>query len=352
MSRIRSPFRFLPVAVLGFPLITTILSCRKDKPEQPVETPVTIGNEHGVYITNEGNFQWGNASVSWYNKADGQAVEDLYAPANGSALGDVLQSMTLHGGKGYLVVNNSGKVVVVDQDSFRATATIAGFTSPRYLLPVGGNKAYVSEMQGNKLRVLDLAANAIVGTITCRGWTEEMALAAGKVFITNETRKYVYVVDPATDAVADSIAVSSGGNSIVEDANGKLWVACKGGGGTPPALCRIDPATLQKEATFNFAGSSANPWRLAVNGDGHMLYFLNGDVFRMAIADDALPNSPFIAAEGRNFYGLGVDPGDGTVYVADAIDYTQRGRVFRYSAEGVSINDFPAGRIPGGFVFR
>lgn len=332
-------------------LLPALPACRKDKPEPREEQPAAA-TDHGVYIINEGNFNWGNAAVSWYNKATGQAVEDLYAPANGTPLGDVLQSMTLHNGNGYLVVNNSGKVVVVDPDNFRAVATITGFTSPRYLLPVGNNKAYVSEMQGNKVRVVDLASNSMIGDITCRGWTEEMALAAGKVFITNESRKYVYVVDPGTDAVADSIAVSSGGNSIVEDANGKLWVACKGGGGTPPALCRINPATLQKEATFNFPGSSASPWRLAVSGDGNTLYFLNGGVFRMGIADNALPALPFIAEQGRNFYGLGTDPQEGTVYVADAIDYTQRGRVFRYTAEGAPMDDFLAGRIPGGFVFR
>ncbi len=61
---------------------------------------------------------------------------------------------------------------------------------------------------------------------------------------------------------------------------------------------------------------------------------------------------PFIAADGRNFYGLGVDPDNGTVYVADAIDYVQRGVVLRHAADGSFIGTFHAGRIPGGFVFR
>lgn len=336
---------------LLLPAIVLLAACRKDKPEPPIEQPIAIG-EGGVYIVNEGNFQWGNASVSYYDPATGQSTEDLYHPANGTGLGDVLQSMTLHNGRAHLVVNNSGKVVVVDPNTFVATGTITGLSSPRHLLPVSNAKAYVTDLQANAISVVDLNTHTVTGSIACPGWTEQMALAYGKAFVTNQNRKYVYVIATATDQLVDSISVSRGGNSIVEDANGKLWVACTGGGGTQPALYRIDPIALDVEATFAFGSSSDSPWRLTTNGDHNVLYFLNDHVFRMAIMDAALPASPFIAADGRNFYGLGVDPNSGTVYVADAIDYTQRGVVFRYGANGALVNEFLVGRIPSGFVFR
>lgn len=330
---------------------TLFSACRKDQPTPPVQQPVTVG-EGGVYITSEGNFGWGNAGVSYYDKSTGTVVEDLYQPANGVSLGDVCQSMRFFNGKGYVVVNNSNKVVVVDPNTFIATATITGFNSPRYFLPVSNAKAYVTDLYANAISVVDLSTNTITGSIACSGWTEELVLAYGKAFVTNQSRSYVYVIETATDLLVDSIAVSRGGNSIVEDAQGKLWVACSGGGGTQPALYRIDPSTRTVEATFAFGSSSASPWRLTTNGDHDLLYFLNDHVYRMAITDDALPASPIIAAADRNFYGLGVDPDNGTVYVADAIDYTQRGLVFRYTSDGSAIDEFLAGRIPGGFVFR
>ncbi|MDX9750200.1 MAG: hypothetical protein RBT71_03880 [Flavobacteriales bacterium] len=339
--------KLLPL-LIGAALIT---ACRKDKPEPPTDQPITVG-EGGVYITNEGNFGWGNAGVSYFDIASGNVVEDLYEPANGMSLGDVCQSMRLFNGKGYVVVNNSGKVVVVDPNSFIATATITGLTSPRHFLAVSNGKAYVTDMQANALTVIDLSTNSITGSIPCPGWTEEPALAYGKAFVTAQTRNYVYVIDTATDQLVDSIAVSRGGNSIVEDANGKLWVACMGGAGTLPALYRIDPIARQVEAAFPFPSASHDPWRLTTNGDHSVLYFLDQHVYRMAVTDTALPVAPFIPANGRNFYGLGVDPNNGTVYVADAIDYVQRGVVFRYAADGAPIGDFLAGRIPGGFVFR
>lgn len=351
MIRIHSRFRLLPSA-LGLLLMMGLSACRKDKPEQPEQAPVTIGDDRGVYITNEGNFQWGNASVSYYDITSGIATEDLFQPANGAGLGDVCQSMCMQDGKAYIVVNNSGKVVVVDPNNFVATATITGFSSPRYFQPVGNGKAYVSEMAGNMIRVVDLGSNTITGSIPCAGNTQEMVLVGDHVFVTNVAKAYVYVIDRNTDAITDSVAVSRGGGTIAMDKNGKLWVACQGGSGSPAALYRIDPQSGEVEATIPVSGAVTSPWRLTMNGTGDTLYLLNGGVFRMAVTDAAFPASSFIPADGRNLYGLGVDPVNGDVYVADAIDYTQRGRVFRYSSGGAAIADLLAGRIPNGFVFR
>lgn len=329
--------------------LSVLTACRRDKPEAPEEQPVAIGGGGGAYVINEGNFQFGNAKVGHYDIASGTAVEDLYAPANGVALGDVCQSMYLFNGKGYIVVNNSGKVVVVDPSTFVATATITGFTSPRYFLPVSNGKAYVTDLYANSIAVVDLAANTITGHIPCTGWTEELALAYGKAFITNSSRDKVYVVNTATDLVEDSITVGLGGNSIVEDANGKLWVAC---GGSTRALHRIDPQDLEVEASFTFPDASDSPWRLHANSGNDTLYYLNGDVYRMPITSTALPSAPFIVAGGRNFYGIGVEPGSGVLYVADAIDYVQQGIVYRYRPDGMLVNTFPAGIIPSDFLFH
>lgn len=337
--------------LLLLPVVLGVAACRKDKPEAPVD-PLPPAGADGLYILNEGNFNWGNASVSYFNELDGSVTLDLFEAANGTLLGDVLQSMCISGGKGYLVLNNSGKVVEVDTATFAMTATISGLQSPRYLLPVGNGKAYVTDLYANAIAVVDLGIHAVTGSIPCAGWTEELMLAEGKAFVTNKTRNFVYVVETATDQLVDSIAVSRGGNSIVQDASGKLWVACSGGGGTPPALYRIDPVALQVEATFALNTPGASPWRLATNGDRTTLFWLDEDVYRMAITDSVLPSAPFLVADGRNLYGLGVDPGDGSVYVSDAIDYAQAGRVFRYDGTGAAMGDFLAGRIPCGFLFR
>jgi len=336
----------LPLLLAAFVLLP---SCKKDKPEPESDQPVNVGETGGVYITNEGNFGFGNAKVSYYNIASSSAVEDLYQPANGVALGDVCQSMQLFNGKGYVVVNNSGKVVVVDPSTFMATATITGFNSPRYFLPVSNSKAYVTDLHANSIAVVDLSTNTITGSIHCPGWTEELVLAYGKAFVTNETRDKVYVIDTGNDQVTDSITVSMGGNSIVTDANGKFWVMCSS---ASSKLYRIDPVSMQVEASHAFPNSSDSPWRLKINSGNDTLYYLNSDVYRMPINASALPSTSFVSANGRNLYGIGIEPNSGVVYVSDAIDYVQRGTVYRYKPDGSLINSFQAGIIPGDFCFQ
>ena len=154
----------------------------------------------------------------------------------------------------------AGKVEVVDAQTFKSEATIAGFTSPRYLLPVGNGKAYVSDLYGNALSVVDLTTHQRVGSIPCQGWTEEMVLADGRVFVTNRSNAFLLVVDPQTDAIADTVVVGHGANSIRQDGAGKVWVLCSGNGANAAALYRINPGSLVVEAVFPFP-AGAGPGR-------------------------------------------------------------------------------------------
>ncbi len=341
-----------PSFLLLIAAVVFLYSCRKDRPQKSDNAPVQVGATGGVYITNEGNFQFGNSTVSYYNIASGTSVEDLFEPANSSSLGDVCQSMYLFNGKAYIVVNNSNKVEVVNPITFESIATITGFTSPRYFLPVSNSKAYVTDIYANKISIVNLSSNTITGAITCPKGTEELVLSYGKAFVTNTNRNKVYVINTSTDILEDSIQVTHGSNSIREDKNGKLWIMCGGNSSNNAALYKIDPITKQVENTFQFASSSDSPWRLRMNGTNDTLYYLNNGVYQMGIDASNLPSSVFIAEDGRNFYGLGVHPSENVVYVADAIDYVQRGIVYRYRSDGSVINNFLAGIIPNDFCFN
>jgi YVTN family beta-propeller protein len=334
-------------------LLTFVSSCKKDKPEEVTIPIVPVKQGGGVYIINEGNFQFGNAKVSYYDITSNEIIEDVFQQANNLPLGDVCQSMKVWENKAFIVMNNSKKIWIVNSSSFIKQDEITGFTSPRYILPVSNSKAYVTDLYSNAISIVNLSSNTISGTIPLTGWTEELASAYGKVFVTNKLSDKIYVINTSTDLITDSITVGYASNSIREDKNGKLWVLCEGNQSNINAsLHCINPLNYQVEKSFQFTNVTDSPWRLNINGSNDTLYFLNGGIYQLAITADALPSSPLIAKGSHVFYGVGINPNNGEVYAADAIDYVQKGRVYRYKSDGTETNSFLAGIIPSEFHFN
>jgi len=63
-------------------------------------------------------------------------------------------------------------------------------------------------------------------------------------------------------------------------------------------------------------------------------------------------SSPYDENSWGGFYGLEVDPVTSDIYVSDAIDFTQRGVVYRFQSNGVPIDTFQAGIVPGAFCIQ
>src|SRR6056297_456955 len=109
---------------------------------EPVETIFyDFDTENGVFISCEGNFMYGNGSLSFYNTQTGMVTNRVFYARNNAPLGDVVQSLASHGSFMYVVVNNSGKIYVVDQETVEFRGVIKGLTSPRYIHFLSGEKA-------------------------------------------------------------------------------------------------------------------------------------------------------------------------------------------------------------------
>ncbi len=72
----------------------------------------------------------------------------------------------------------------------------------------------------------------------------------------------------------------------------------------------------------------------------------------MDVTANRVPVRPFLEYRDTKYYGLTVNPVNGEVYVADAIDYQQQGMIYRYSPEGKLIDEFYVGIIPGAFCWK
>lgn len=310
---------------------------------------------------------YGNASLSRYDPASGVAINDVFYNTNNFPLGDVLQSMSVIDGKSFLVVNNSGKVVVTDPLTSKYLGTIKGLNSPRHIEKVSENRLYISSLYSPSIAVVDPTTYQITSQIYVGGGTEQMVRVGDYLFACSwSMNNQIYRIDTRTDRLVDSLTVAQQPNSMVADKDNKLWVLSDGGyAGSPygqyiAALTRIDAHSFEIEHRFDFADLQSSPSRLSINSTRDTLYYINGGygsnkatsgLCRMAIKQPTLSLDAFIPEAGRLFYGVGIDPRTSEIYISDAIDYVQRGTVLRYSPHGELITQFKVGIIPNAFYF-
>jgi DNA-binding beta-propeller fold protein YncE len=335
-------------------LLLLVFGCDKDKigPQFLTESVDISEALHKVYLVNEGNFGWGTGSISVYDPSSAIVSHQAFSDANGFALGDVAQSMTRHDNKFYMVVNNSGKVEVMDTANLQSTATITGLNSPRFFLGLG-NKGYVTDLYANAISVVDLTTNAITSQIAFGDWTDRIIAVNGSVYVGAVNTGNLLEIDPATDLIVDTIPLTKGVGSMVVDDNGMLWVLCSGGiNDQIPQLYQIDPTDNSIVQSFAFGTINEGPNNLCIDPTGTMLYFVNGGIFSIATSSAGLPATALISANSRILYSLAVDPNSGELYASDAIDYVQASDVYRYSASGNLIETFKGGTITTSFWFE
>lgn len=318
----------------------------------------------GLFIVNEGNFNYGNATLSYYNPATKEVENEIFYRANAMRLGDVAQSMTIYDGKGWVVVNNSHVIFAINPDTFQEVGRIEGFTSPRYIHFISDEKAYVTQIWDNRIAIVNPKRYEITGYIECpemtmeSGSTEQMVRWGDYLFVNCWSyQNRILKIDTRTDKVVAELKVGIQPTSIVLDRNGKLWTITDGGyEGSPygyeaPALYRIDAETFSIEKEFRFNRGDA-PSEVQLNGTRDRLYWINDDIWAMDCDAERLPVRPFLAAVGTIYYGLTVCPSSGDVYIADAIDYQQPGKIYRYTQSGEKVDEFYAGVIPGAFCWK
>lgn len=365
---LRQAWAALASAVRCLALLQTaaLAACMSYGPAAEEDFDTGLGSEaagRGLFITCEGNFMYGNASLSFYDTRSRRAENEVFARANGMKLGDVAQSMTIHGSLGWIVVNNSGIVFAIDLDTFREAGRITGFTSPRYMHFISDQKAYVTQIWDPRICIVNPKTFEITGYIDtgmdfASGSTEQM-VQIGEYVYTNcwSYQNRILKIDTRTDTVAGELVVGIQPTSLAEDCNGRLWTITDGGyEGSPygyeaPSLCCIDTETFTVERRFQFA-LGEHPSEIQTNAAADVLYWINDDIWSMPVDAEMLPARPFVEYDGTIYYGLTVSPENGDVYVADAIDHVQNGVILRYSAEGQLLDTFTVGVSPGAFCWR
>ncbi|WP_373519143.1 YncE family protein [Pricia sp.] len=346
-----------------------LIGCNNDDggpilPETGTDSPVY---ENGIIVVNEGGFMNGNASVSFLSDDSGELTNDIFSIANGvDAWGDTAQSMAFDGETGYIVVNGSQKVEVVDRYTFESMATIGGadftdFLNPRYMAIANG-KGYVtnwgdgSDPSDDFVAVINLETNIVERKIPVGEGPERLLVKDNTLYVAMlggfNFNNSVAVIDTTSDTVTDSIMVGEGPNSLQFDADGNLWVLS---GGKPAytedqtagRLDKIDTASNAVTKSFSFLPTE-HPEYLSYE-DGSLYYNVAGGIFKMDVSSTVLPEKAAIT--GTNFYDMAVN--DGKLYGTDAKDFASNGTLEIYGlSDNFRITTKEVGINPGAIYFN
>ncbi|MCX6253957.1 MAG: hypothetical protein NTV31_05700 [Bacteroidia bacterium] len=332
-------------------LFSVVVSCTKI-PEIP---PADFWFGGGVLIVNEGNFRSGNGSLSFYSYDSAKIFNDLFYTINGRPLGDVPNSIIIKEDKAYIVVNNSGKIEVIDQLTLESKATISGLISPRNMAIINNNKAYVSSLYSDSVAIINLSDNSISGYINLRRSSEAIIVARNKAFISNWMGgKEIMVIDVINNQVVDSIEVAMEPESMALDRYGMLWVLCNGGWMRQnyAELIGINTFTNYIGKKFVFPTKEASPSCLQIDGIGQNIFYLDKGVRQMDINSTDLPPTPLIPESGSYFYKIAINPINSDIFITDAVDFVQQGYVLLYKNDGTFVSKQRADIIPGSMCFN
>jgi len=334
-----------------------LASCEKTEDEPSI----TANNLKGMFVVCEGGFGQANGDISFFNSESGETTKNLYYSVNGLALGDVVQSFEIADTLGFLVVNNSQKVTVVNMKDFKVVKTINGFSYPRSVVRAEENSVYVSNGNGssdNYIYKINLSTLRKSDSLQVSTGPEKLITVNSKVYAAiaggwNNDGNTVIEIDPSSFSVVNTFIVSSVPVDIAADKNNDIWAYCKG----------VPDYSNYPDVTFSDAGiskittltktvssfpitnmSSSGINNITVSKNGSLIYYLNDALYSMSITASTLPTSKLVD---QQFYGLDVDPQTGNIVCLDAIN----SKAVVYTSNGSKQTEFETAKFPNSVVF-
>jgi hypothetical protein len=336
--------------VLGF------AGCVTDPSVAQREVP--IPSAKGVYILHEGNFGRGNASLWYFDLTTFQLQDDVFFRVNNKSLGDVGNSIVIRDGRGYIIVNNSHKIEIIDVSNHVNVGTLplgAG-RSPRQMAFVNDTLALVTLLFEDAVLLVDLKNLTVLQAIPVGNNPEGIAVAAGKAFVANSGFGFgetISVVDLGTMAVVNTVTVGDNPASVGVTEQGLVYVLCAGSYGdfsdpdddTPATIAVVDPVAGRVVTSLTIGGHA---FSFAFGPEG-MVYVPTTD---SVVTVDSRAHRVLGTLAYGNYYGVAADQTTGDVYLADPRNYIQPGVIRVLSATGQLRTELEVGVIPGSMAFK
>jgi len=323
-----------------------------------VEKDYSMGN----FVVCEGNFNSNDGEISYIN--DTILIEDLFQSENNRLLGDIVQSFTVIGEKGYIVVNNSQKVEVVNAKTFKSIGTIKGLSFPRHIASVDGDNILITNGNGygdNYVYEIDGTTYEKIDSVATGAGPEKILISDNKIYISNlgqyTNDKTITVLNASTLEVLKTVEVGDLPVDMALDTDGYLWILCKG-------LTEYDPVTYDPTIISNSKIVKMNISTYAVETvvdmdhqigtfSSNVLTENNNDIYYL---DDAIykitkdNTTPTKVVEGF-FYSIDIDPATGYIWAANTNDVSSH-KVEVYLTSGAKLTEYKTAKFPNAVIFQ
>ncbi len=340
--------------ILGF------AACKKDNNG----TKILPNTSEVLYISNEGAFGFGNASLSVYYPKEDRLINQAFEQVNNRSLGDVLQSVYRYKDKIYCLVNASSKIEVAQANSLKELAVIKNVVMPRYMSNEE-NRAYVS-CWGNKGEIvaLDLSTNTIVKRIAVGNGPEHLLLNKQNLFVCNsggfKTDSTLSIIDINNGILKKTLYVGDAPMDIVSMGDSIAFVLCRGKilydaswnviGHSSSKLVKISLIDFKILKSFPLFAKQ-HPAELVLSKDKQSVYIGGGygfaGLYRFDLNREQMDSLPVST---KSFYGIAGDC-HGNIYGFESPDFTSAGSMTIMNPQAVIIKVKTVGIGPNGMCY-
>jgi YVTN family beta-propeller protein len=334
---------------------TIFYSCSKDNSTQPV-TLVT----KGVFVINEGLYNQNNSEITFYDPSTNQTITNFYSQKNGKIIGDNANSMFIFDNKGYIAVDGSNKIEVIDlkDGSSLGIIDLGQNGSPREIFILNSNRGFVTSFSKNSVIEFNPTKLTITREIPVGKYPEGIAFASNKLFVANSNLgngNTVSIIDLNSNSVAKTLQVGRNPRFVGISNDSRVIVGCSGDffdAGGLGGYYFIDPVNLTITDSILL---KYHPQDYALTKDNLMFYINDRGIGKINLTTK---NVDTVFIDGMNVndiygivYSLAFDEIEQKLYAGNPKNFTQNGEVKIFDRNGNYLKKFDTKINPGAIYF-
>lgn len=333
---------------------------KEDPDDQNPPTEIDHGYSKGAFIICEGNFSSNDGAISYVTAS--KVIRDIYFDVNDVPLGDIVQSFFIHDTLGFIVVNNSQKVEVVNLKTFTWHASIQKVSYPRYMAKYN-NTLYLTNgngFGGDYVYVINPSTFSISDSIPTGVGPNGIVAVGSTLFVANpggwSTDSTVTIINAETNAVIETLTVGDVPLGMTAD-NTTVFVLCKGLSEydedwntipiTNSKIVAIDVSTFELRTVVQLSHQMSTFASNLIVEYGSLLYFIDDDGLYTIPKTGGVP----LKLVSGSFYGVSIDSKTETLWLANTSSMIQH-TVEVYSLSGQKQREIETEKFPNGVVFN